>query len=85
MKLGYYYHTEIYKANGNLYTFGHQGVFLDSLAQCVDELLLFMHEDFNKGLPDYQLQSNNIRFINLGKKQAAWMRFFFSGILLKKN
>ena len=38
MKLGYYYHTEIYNDNGKLYIEGYQGVFLDSLTQCVDEL-----------------------------------------------
>lgn len=77
MKLGYYYHTEICEENGNLYTYGYQGVYLDSLAQCVDELLLFMHEVPNEGpLPDYQLVSNNIRWINLGKKLPSWVRFF---------
>ena len=77
MKLGYYYHTEICEENGNLYIHGYQGVYLDSLAQCVDELLLFMHEGPNEGpLPDYQLVSNNIRWINLGKKLPAWVRFF---------
>jgi len=85
MKLGYYYHTEIYNDNGKLYINGYQGVFLDSLAQCVDELVLFMHEAPNNSkLPDYQLVSNNIRWINLGKKQAAWKRFFFSWTLLGK-
>ena len=77
MKLGYYYHTEICEENGNLYIHGYQGVYLDSLAQCVDELLLFMHEGPNEGpLPDYQLVSNNIRWINIGKKLPAWVRFF---------
>lgn len=85
MKLGYYYHTEIFKKNGNLHIHGYQGVFIDSLAQSVDELLLFMHEAPNVGpLPDYQLVSNNIRWINLSKKPAAWSRFFFSRILLQK-
>ena len=36
-----------------------------------------MHEGPNEGpLPDYQLVSNNIRWINLGKKLPSWARFF---------
>ena len=85
MKLGYYYHTEIFQKNGSLYTYGHQGIFLDSLAQCVDELLLFMHEGLNEfKSPDYHLKSKNIRWINLRKKEAAWKRFFFPKNLLQK-
>ena len=85
MKLGYYYHTEIFEDNGNLHIHGYQGVFLDSLAQSVDELLLFMHSAPNEALlPDYQLESNNIRWINLGKKPPAWKRVFFAKTLLRK-
>ena len=85
MKLGYYYHTEIFEENGNLYIHGYQGVFIDSLAENVEELLLFMHDaQIGDPKPDYELVSNNIRWINLGKKPPAWKRFFSPKPLLRK-
>lgn len=85
MKLGYYYHTEILEENGNLHIHGYQGVFIDSLAQNVDELLLFMHSaPEDSQMPDYKLISSNIRWINLGNKPPAWNRFFFPRTLLRK-
>lgn len=86
MKLGYYYHTEILEENGDFYIHGYQGVFIDSLAQNVDELLLFMHSaEKDSLLPDYALKSKNIRWVNLGYKPPAWKRYFLPKILLNQH
>lgn len=77
MKLGYYYHTEVAEVDGELHISGYQGVFIDSIAACVDELVLFLHAlPVGSEIPDYKLKSDNITWVNLGHKPRALKRFF---------
>ncbi|TXH26903.1 MAG: glycosyltransferase [Cyclobacteriaceae bacterium] len=68
MILGFHYHIPAYQRNGVIYTSGFLGVFLDSMAMQVHELICFMHtplpsEDF---MMDYALKSKNIKLVSMG-------------------
>lgn len=79
MKLAFYYHIPVVPQSGKLYLPGYLGVFVDSLANAVEELYLVMHEarSHEKAEADYALKSPNIRFISLGEKTPAWHRGIF--------
>jgi len=80
MKLGFYYHITIYSKDSILFLPGYLAVFIESLAQEVDELVLFLHEakDENEIRHcDTMLTSSNIKWINLGFKTPAWHRSIF--------
>jgi glycosyltransferase involved in cell wall biosynthesis len=87
MILNFYYHIPIYKKNDKLYLPSFLGVFIESLACCVSELRLIMHEveDFQVEMYDYQLQSGNIKLISLGKITPAWHRHLFHTKILREN
>lgn len=61
-------------------------MFIDELARNTSELWLFMHTAVGKEIAesDYRLESRNIVFISLGKKQSPWKRTFFSRSIIKK-
>jgi glycosyltransferase involved in cell wall biosynthesis len=80
--LAFYYHVPIISENDNLFCPGYLGVFIDALAQEVDELVLLMHERETKQSSDYLLKQKNIRFVSLGKKPTAWIRVLFSESIL---
>lgn len=68
MKLGFHYHIPAKELDGSIYTSSFMGVFLDSLATQVIELVCFMHtplpsEDF---MMDYEIKCKNIRLVSLG-------------------
>lgn len=86
MNLGFYYHIPISSSSGELKIPGYLGVFLDSLASEVRQLILFMHEarDFEASQCDYVLQAKNISFVSLGYKTPAWDRFLWPGKTLRK-
>jgi len=87
MKLAFYYHIPILALEGNLHMPGFLGVFIDSLANNVDELHIVMHEAHGTQIKDcdYVLKQTNIKWINLGKRSPAWYRTFFPGQCLKHN
>lgn len=62
------------------------GLFLDSIAEKVKSLVLFLHEATDKEMEscNYRLRSINIRWVNLGKKKPAWHRAIFGKKLLVK-
>jgi len=85
MKLGFHYHIPAYEKDGLIYTSGFLGVFLDSLAQNVDELLCFMHtplpsEDF---LMDYVLKNKNIQLISMGPHTSVPHRLLTSNRIVR--
>lgn len=84
MKLGFYYHTPIQATDGGLALPSYLGVFLQSLGDVLDELVLFMNEaeDYNPIQADFVLKGTTIRWVNLGPKKAAWQRSLFSSSLL---
>jgi len=86
MNLGFYYHIPISSSSGELKIPGYLGVFLDSLASEVRQLILFMHEanDFEASQCDYVLQAKNISYVSLGHKTPAWDRFLWPGKTLRR-
>lgn len=85
MKLAFYYHKPLRRdADGNLLIPSYLGVFIDSLARCVERLCLVMHESENDyAEADYVLLEKNITWISLGKKTPAWHRAIFYRKILK--
>jgi glycosyltransferase involved in cell wall biosynthesis len=78
-KLGFYYHVEMGRVQGSLHTAGYLGVFLDSLAELVEVLYVFLHEVKDEQIYecDYQIKSQNIVWVNLGFKTPVWHRDLF--------
>ena len=87
MKLAFYYHVPLSSNDGQLSIPSYLGVFIDSLASSVAELYLVLHEaNAIQALEcDYQLQSKNIRWINMGVKTPAWHRDLFYRNVLKNK
>lgn len=85
MKIGIYYHITVLRNGKNLITAGFFGVFLDALAKEVEELTILLHEatPMEAQAFDYQLESKNINWVNLGLKTPAWHREFFHKSILK--
>lgn len=86
MNLGFYYHIPIHSSEAGLKIPAYLGVFLNSLANEVDTLTLFMHDANPHEVLhcDYILDIRNIRFVSLGKKTTAWERFLWPGKTLSK-
>lgn len=77
MKLAYHYHTILSKTDNRYWIAGYQGVFIDALAQEVDELHLIFHvHEGPSEASDYRLEAKNIVVHDLGPKTSAWKRFF---------
>lgn len=87
MKLAFYYHIPLAQKNGSLYLPGYIGVFIDELAKNVDSLFLLMHEAAAHQIEeaDYQLESSNVTFVNLGQKTSSWQRSLNPGKILKEK
>jgi glycosyltransferase involved in cell wall biosynthesis len=86
MKVGFYYHIPIHCSAEGFKLPSYLGLFIDSLANEVEQLLLFMHEGTNQETTynDYILKSRNINLISLGKKTPAWERFLLPSRTLRK-
>ena len=87
MKIGFYYHTPIFKSGEMINIPSFLGVFIDSLAKYSKELVLVMHEAYGNEIVhcDYVLKSNNVSWVNLGFKTPAWHRaIFYKKILYEK-
>jgi glycosyltransferase involved in cell wall biosynthesis len=85
MKLAFYYHVSLAKKLQALYLPSYLGVFIDNMAEYVDELVLVMHEANDDEIKecDYQLTSKNISWINLGQRSAAWHRSIWHKKIIK--
>jgi glycosyltransferase involved in cell wall biosynthesis len=87
MKLGIHYHIPLIKTPDNkLYTLGFFGVFLDSLANEVDELICFLHSPLEreKASMDYCIKSSNITLVDIGPHDALYYRLIRSTTIKKK-
>ena len=84
MKLGFYYHIPVQLKDNKVYLPSLLGLFLISLSNHVEQLMLFMHVEANNNLPleDYCVERDNIKFVNLGIKTPAWHRIIFNGKFL---
>ena len=85
VNLAFYYHIPIVKKSKSIFCPGYLGVFLDSLAEHVNELTLVMHESNHELGANYKLMQKNINFISLGKKTASWHRLIMHKSILKKK
>ncbi len=87
MKLGIHYHIPLLQAADNtFYTLGFFGVFLDSLANEVDELVCFLHSPLahETETMDYQIKAKNVTFIDLGPHDALYYRLLRSAGIRRK-
>lgn len=75
-RLGFHYHSNFTHINNQIKVPGYIGVFIDSLAEQVDELVLFLEEqtDVNSKEEDYVLSRSNITLISLGDKSTFYHR-----------
>lgn len=80
MKLGFHYHTPLEQKEDGLYVSGFIGLFIDSLAEIVEELTLFLHTPSGNhiGQMDYKLTQKNIKFVSLGMHTSIPKRELFS-------
>lgn len=77
MKLGFHYHVPAYKdKEGNIYTHGYLGVFLDGLADECEILHCFLHSPpKNKEKDcDYKIQAKNVRLTDIGVHRSLIYR-----------
>jgi len=84
VNLGFYYHVPLRSFGGQHYVPGYLAVFLNSLAEEVEKLTLFLH-DSAPGVESEMadtLLTENISFISLGPKTRAWHRSLFYRSLL---
>lgn len=86
MILGFHYHIPAIEKDGVIYTSGFLGVFLDSLASSVDQLICFMHtplpsEDF---MMDYALKSKNIQLASMGPHSPMLRRLLNSNKIVNQ-
>lgn len=85
MKLAFYYHVSLVKKSQAFYLPSYLGVFIDTVANYVDELILVMHEANDDEIKecDYPLKSQNISWINIGQRSAAWHRSIWHKKIIK--
>ena len=79
MILGFYYHSTIIKKKSHINVPSYMGVFINSLLNYIDCLIIFGHTSDENDIDqcDYKLKSNKIRFVSLGYKTSSWHRFIF--------
>lgn len=85
MKLGFHYHMPAGVKNEKIVVQSFLGVFLDSLANRVDQLHLFLHYPIKNEwvLLDYELKSPNVILHDLGPHNAMPFRLFFRRTIFK--
>lgn len=82
MKLGFYYHIPVVLSSGRIGMPAFLGLFVDSLAEKVNELVLFMHSTSESAEADYLIISDNVTLVSLGKRAPAYTRYFFPSFFL---
>jgi glycosyltransferase involved in cell wall biosynthesis len=83
MNIGFHYHIPFYKKHNKLYVPSYLGVFIDELAKHAETLFLFMEHVISNSEADYELQSSNIRIIDLGSKSSFYRRLLLPSKKLK--
>ena len=86
--VGYYYHICVVKRKNDIYLPSFLSVFFNELANNVDKLVLFLHEATTEGQiisADSRICSDNIIWVNMGKKRPAWYRSIFANLIIKRN
>lgn len=83
--LGIHYHNFFCLDENGINAQSHIGVFIDSLAAEVDELIIFGHKKNTDNNFKYNLKSQNIKFIDIGQKKSALYRSIFGKYILTKH
>lgn len=85
MKIGYHYHVPYKKVGDKIYLPSYFGLFIDELANNVDNVTLFLFERNNleDDLEDYILKSPNITLISLGPHPTFYHRILWPFKFLK--
>jgi glycosyltransferase involved in cell wall biosynthesis len=83
--LGLHYHIPFSVKDGEIYTAGYFGVFVDSLASEVNKLVILGYIATPKELEKatYKLRSGNIQFVSLGLHNALYLRYLRAPIAWK--
>ena len=86
MILGFYYHSSYIEEKSDISMPSYLGVFINSILNDVDELIIFGHLSNNNNLDkcDYKLKNEKIKFVNIGYKTSSLHRFIFNKKLLKQ-
>ena len=81
-KLAFYYHTPVVYSENRILIPSYLGVFIDELANKVEELTLVLHEaqKNSESNCNYELKSKNIKWINIGFAKPAWYRTLFPNL-----
>ncbi|MGB3181834.1 MAG: glycosyltransferase [Cyclobacteriaceae bacterium] len=76
MRLAFHYHSPAIQAGSHIKTPSYIGVFIDSLAAEVEEVICFMHSprSFEVSAVDYTLKAKNVRLVNIGVHSALPVR-----------
>ncbi len=84
MKVGFYYHIPVCAIENEIWVPGFLGVFLDSIAENVEQLSLFMHQanESQKVNCDYCIKRKNVVWVNIGFPKPAWHRSFLPSLTL---
>jgi glycosyltransferase involved in cell wall biosynthesis len=87
MNLAFYYHIPICKKSDRIFVPSYLGVFLQSLAEQVNQLHLVMHQATGNQIEecDFELSQANVTWHNLGPKTPAWHRAIFYRKILKEK
>ena len=86
MKLGFHYHLPAIIKNGNIFTAGYLGVFLDGLSIYFNEIYLFLHSPLENELESltYKIKSKNINLIDIGPHYRLHFRLLTKNLFLYK-
>ncbi len=85
MNLGFHYHIPATIKNGAIYMPGYLGCFVDSLAEHCEKLTCFLHSPTaqEEQFLDYQIQSSQVRWVDLGTHSSVPKRLLRSRQITK--
>lgn len=85
MRLGFHYHTPIMENDGQIYTAGYLGRFIDSLAEHCEEMVCFMHTPraTEVSIMGYAIQSDNVSWVDIGPHSSIPQRLMQSRKITK--
>lgn len=77
MRIGFHYHIALYKEGDSVFVPDFFGIFIDSIANNVENVTLFLHSNNKRTADDnYQIVSPNVVIVNLGPVKSFYARFF---------
>ena len=84
MILGFHYHIPFSEYNGEYYVPAHFGLFLDEIANNVENLRLFLfkREQFDSNFFDHKLSVTNITIIQVSLERSAYLKYFLAKIFI---